>query len=420
MLIKRSILSQLEAHMYRPEITMITGARQVGKTTIMNILREKLHAEDHKTLFFNLDYEKDYKYFSSQEVLLQKINLESGNDRIFVFIDELQRKENAGVFLKGIYDGAKHIKFIVSGSGSLELKENIHESLVGRKRVFELLPVSFEEFVDFRTGYRYQQNLKAYFDIEHEELLNFLHEYLTYGGYPAVVTENKKEEKYLLMNEIFSSYIQKDLSYLLNLDRPESFVKLIEWLSHTAGTGINYSTCSADIGLSLPTVKKYLWYAEHTFIIKSLTPFYSNKRKEISKSPVVYFFDLGMKNFAFGNFGAELSQLNAGQLFENFIFSILYQRVKNTNYRLHYWRTTDMAEVDFVITKGPDIIPVEVKFTHLDKDRFGRAFLSFITKYQPKTAYIVNVSARFSKTVDGTTIYVIPFYDLFYISLAGQ
>ena len=420
MLIKRSILSQLEAHMHRPEITMITGARQVGKTTIMNILREKLHTEDHKTLFFNLDYEKDYKYFSSQEVLLQKINLESGNDQIFVFIDELQRKENAGVFLKGIYDGAKNIKFVVSGSGSLELKENIHESLVGRKRVFELLPVSFEEFVNFRTGYRYQQNLKAYFDIEHEELLRFLHEYSTYGGYPAVVTENKKEEKYLLMNEIFSSYIQKDLSYLLNLDRPESFVKLIEWLSHTAGTGINYSTCSADIGLSLPTVKKYLWYAENTFIIKTLTPFYSNKRKEISKSPVVYFFDLGMKNFAFGNFGAELSQFNTGQIFENFIFSVLYQHVKNTNYRLHYWRTTDMAEVDFVITKGPDIIPVEVKFTHLDKDRFGRAFLSFITKYQPKTAYIINVSARFSKTVDGTTIYVIPFYDLFYIGLSGH
>lgn len=97
-------------------------------------------------------------------------------------------------------------------------------------------------------------------------------------------------EKVLIMNEIFSSYVQKDLSYLLNLDRPENFVKLIEWLSHTAGSGINYSTCSGDIGISVPTLKKYLWYAEHTFITKRITPFYKNKRKEISINQSNCFF----------------------------------------------------------------------------------------------------------------------------------
>lgn len=414
MLIKRNIVPLIEEHLNRPEITLITGARQIGKTTIMNILLEKLRKQGHQTLFLNLDFEKDYKYFTSQETLLRKIKLESGNKPIFVFIDEIQRKENAGLFLKGIYDREKGIKLIVSGSGSLELKENIHESLVGRKRIFEILPVNFEEFVNYRTDYKYKNNLKEYFDTEKETTLTFLNEYLTYGGYPAIIREDKRNEKILTMNEIFTSYVQKDLSYLLNLNRPENFVKLIEWLSHTSGSSINYSTCAGDIGLAVSTLKKYLWYAEQTFIIKSLTPFYKNKRKEISKSPAFYFFDVGMKNFAFGNYGTEINQIMAGQIFENFIFSILYERYNNSPYHIHYWRTTDMAEVDFVLVKGTNIIPIEVKYAHLTKDKAGRSFLSFIEKYQPMEAYIINLDNRFSKKVGKTEIHFIPFYDLFH------
>ena len=419
MLIKRNIIHELEEHLHRPEITLITGARQIGKTTIMNILQEKLHNQGLPTLFFNLDFERDSKYFISQDTFLSKIKLEAGNGPIYVFIDEIQRKENAGLFLKGIYDQQEQIKLIVSGSGSLELKEKIHESLVGRKRLFELLPVSFDEFINYHTEYRYKNQLKTYFEIEHEAVINHLNEYLMYGGYPAVVTETKKSEKIQVMNEIFSSYIHKDLSYLLNLDKPENFVKLIEWLSHTAGSSLNYSKCSADIGISVPTLKKYLWYAEHTFIIKRITPFYKNKRKEISKSPAVYFFDLGMKNFAFGNYGADISRLQAGQLFENFIFTILYERLKNTPHQLHYWRTTDMAEVDFVITKGDDVIPVEVKYTRMTEDKPGKSFLSFIEKYQPRIGYIVNLTGRFTKKVNNSQIYFIPYYNLLYEDFTG-
>ena len=419
MLIKRNIIHKLEEHLHRPEITLITGARQIGKTTIMNILQEKLHKQGLPTLFFNLDFERDYKYFVSQDDFLSKIKLEAGNNKIYVFIDEIQRKENAGLFLKGIYDREKHIKLIVSGSGSLELKEKIHESLVGRKRLFELLPVGFEEFINYQTRYKYENQLNMYFETEKETVLHQLNEYLMYGGYPAVVAETKKSEKIQVMNEIFSSYIHKDLSHLLNLDKPENFVKLIEWLSHTAGSSINYSTCSGDIGISVPTLKKYLWYAEHTFIIKRITPFYKNKRKEISKAPGVYFFDLGMKNFAFGNYGVEISRLQASQQFENFIFTILYERLKNTPHQIHYWRTTDMAEVDFVITKGTDTIPVEVKYTHIKEDKPGKSFHSFIDKYQPQIGYIINLTGRFNKKVNNTQIRFIPFFDLLYKDFTG-
>ncbi len=112
-------------------------------------------------------------FFSTQEKLLNKIRLELGTEKGFVFIDEIQRKENAGLFLKGIYDMGLPYKFIISGSGSIELKEKIHESLAGRKRLFELSTVTFMEFVDFRTDYHYSNRISEFFNIETPKTLFF-------------------------------------------------------------------------------------------------------------------------------------------------------------------------------------------------------------------------------------------------------
>ncbi|MCL4279629.1 MAG: AAA family ATPase, partial [Ignavibacteriaceae bacterium] len=155
MLIKRLLYNEIKDHLRAKEISIIIGPRQVGKTTLMLELLNSLKDTGEKALFLNLDYENDKRFFENQDLLLSKIKLEIGNDG-YVFIDEIQRKENAGIFIKGIYDLHLPYKFILSGSGSLELKEKIQESLVGRKRLFELLPVTFKEFVNYKTEYRYE------------------------------------------------------------------------------------------------------------------------------------------------------------------------------------------------------------------------------------------------------------------------
>ena len=151
-MIKRKLHKDLKEHLSKKEISLIIGPRQAGKTTLMMMLKEYLTKKNEATLFFNLDIGNDIFYFQSQDKLLKKIKLELGSKRGFVFIDEIQRKENAGLFLKGLFDMDLPYKFIVSGSGSLELKEKIHESLAGRKRVFELNTLSFEEFVNYKTN----------------------------------------------------------------------------------------------------------------------------------------------------------------------------------------------------------------------------------------------------------------------------
>ena len=128
----------------------------------MKQISEELAQQGQKTLFFNLDIPSDYSYFLDQEDLLQKIKLEIGEKGGYVFIDEIQRKENAGLFLKGLYDLDLSYKWIISGSGSLELKEKIQESLAGRKRMFEMYPITFEEFLHYKTDYKHESNLPSF------------------------------------------------------------------------------------------------------------------------------------------------------------------------------------------------------------------------------------------------------------------
>lgn len=411
-MIKRKILDALREHLRAKEITVIVGPRQVGKTTLMRILQDELSRAGNQTLFFNLDYGPDTAYFESQEKLVNKIRLEFGDQKGYVFIDEIQRKENAGLFLKGIYDIDLPYKFIVSGSGSLELKEKIQESLTGRKRLFEILPVTFEEFVHYRTDYRYEKKFADFISIEKEKLEFLLNEYLSIGGYPRIITETKVDEKRYLIDEIFRSYVEKDIVYLLKIDRPDVFVDLIKLLATQVGQIINYSQLATHLGISVQTVKKYIWYAQKTFIINLVTPFFRNYKKEITKSPVVYFCDVGLRNHAIGRFGNYETIQNDGFLFQNFVFNLLREKTKKPGKTIHFWRTSDKAEVDFVIEQPKILLPIEVKFMHLRQKMIKRSLRAFIEKYQPQKALVVNLSLDDNLQVGNTQVVFLPYYKL--------
>ncbi len=411
-MIKRTIYPSIFRHLKAKEITIITGARQIGKTTLLKQISKELVQQNKKIQFFNLDIPSDNTYFANQENLLQKIKLEIGTKGGYIFIDEIQRKENAGLFLKGLYDRDLPYKWIVSGSGSLELKEKIQESLAGRKRMFEMYPVTFAELLHYKTDYKYESDLSAYLTIEHQQVRLLLKEYLNYGGYPRIVTEESSKEKRLLLEEIFRSYIERDITTLLSLNRPDAFTLLIRLLADRIGSPINYSTLSNQTGISLPTLKKYLWYAEKTFIIKIIRPFFRNVKKELTKTPIAYFVDLGLRNYSLGLLGNVGEAHNSGLLFENFIFQILYEKASNNGWQVKYWRTKDKAEVDFVLDKGFEVVPIEVKYQELKRPTISRSFRSFMEKYQPKKAYLVNLSLETELEIENTKVNIIPYYKL--------
>jgi predicted AAA+ superfamily ATPase len=416
-MIKRHIYPELVKHLSKKEISLITGPRQSGKTTLMFLLKAELDQKGEPTLFLNFDVEWDRIHLESQAALIRKLELDLGKKGGFVFIDEIQRKEDAGLFLKGLYDLKMPYKFIVSGSGSLELKEKIHESLVGRKRLFELSTLTFDEFVDFKTGYKYSDNLQAFFNVEVEKTHHLLMEYMNFGGYPRVVSEEKRDEKVQTMDEIYRSVLERDVAYLLKVEKTEAFSSMIKVMGGQIGNLVNYKELSSTLGISFPTLKKYLWYARKIFLLDLVTPYSRNVRKEISQSPVVYFRDLGMRNYPLGMFGQLASCSECGFLFQNLVFQMLTAGAPTAATLVHFWRTKDKAEVDFVVEKGRNLIPVEVKYKAMKDIEIPRALIHFCDQYGPEKAYVVNLSLKKKKRVGKTDIMAIPYWELIQKSL---
>ncbi len=405
------MFGKLKDHLHRREISFIVGPRQCGKTTLMYLLIEELKKQNKPWLFFSLDFERDQIFFESQEKFLKKLNLEFGSAPAFVFIDEIQRKEDAGLFLKGIYDRNLPYKFIVSGSGSVELKAKVHESLAGRKRLFPLSTVTLREFLNFKTGYKYEDRLKEHLEIEPRSY-ELLLEYLNFGGYPRVILEETFSEKLAIIQEIYTSYVEKDLSYWLKIEKIQAFTYLLRVLSHQAGRLISFTELSNTLGISLPTLKNYLYYAEKTYILKKVTPFFRNIKKELTRTPVYYFSDLGLRNYSAGVFGKIETFSEAGFLFQNLVLLLLEEKFAETGATIHYWRSKDGAEVDFVVDLKREVLPVKVKASFLKKPAVSRSLRSFIKKYAPREAWLVNLSLKEEIKVNETLLKIFPVWDL--------
>lgn len=403
MLIKRQIFDALKAHLSQKEISLIAGPRQAGKTTLMTLLKEHVESDGKQTVTFNLDIEADRQFFESQEILLRKIAMELRSDGGVVFIDEIQRKADAGLFLKGLYDMNLPYKFVVSGSGSLELKEKIHESLAGRKRIFELSTLTFVEFANHKTAYKYEQDLREFLALDKQKAQSLLEEYLAFGGYPRVVLEDTVNEKRKIIAELYQSYLERDIAYLLGLQKTERFTALTRLMASQIGQLATMSEIANTLNINVATVNNYLWYMEKTFLLHKVTPFFRNKRKELTKTPVFYFYDLGMRNYALGSFnGIPASPSESGFLFQNFIYLLLREKIADTSRQIHHWRTTNKAEVDFVLDKNTEVAPVEVKYKKFSTPETTRSYQNFVSAYHPPKGFIVHLGNTLQKQINST------------------
>lgn len=411
-MIKRTIYPKLLDHLEKPEITMLVGSRQAGKTTLMELLKNELQSRGEETISFNLDREEDQPFFKSQIALVDKLKLNLGDKKSYIFIDEIQRLENAGLFLKGIYDRNLPYKFIVTGSGSLELKEKIHESLAGRKRMFEISTLSLEEFVNYKTNYKYENKLNEFFKVETQLSHNLLKEYLLWGGYPRVVLAQKESDKIAVAADIYNSYLEKDIKQLLGIIKGEEFTKLLMILANQIGKVANVSEISSTLGIDRETTKKYLWFLKKTFIIGEVRPFYKNLRKELTKRSVFYFNDLGMRNYILNRLNQENLEIDGGFLFQNLIYFYLKEKTASESSKVNYWRTLDGAEVDFVINSGAGVWPIEVKYTNLKIIKISRSMNSFIDAYHPQKMTIINLVLNKTEKVNNVEFEVLPIGEL--------
>lgn len=411
--IKRDIYPLLEQELSNSKILLLIGPRQVGKTTLMRRLQEQIPSSDF--IHLNLDIEDDFAKLKTQKELLTYLKLEIGDkSNTFVFIDEIQRKENAGLFMKGLYDMKLPYKFILTGSGSVELKEKVSEGLAGRKNAYTIYPVAFSEFVNYKTDYKYENKLTSYLEMNDKDH-SFLTEYLEFGGYPEIITNTTRKEKQKVMESIYESFIDKDIKELLEVQDTSLVNDILTFLSGRMGQITTLDSITNITNIKYTTLKEYLYYLDKTFIIDILRPYFTNPEKELTKTPTYYYNDLGMRNYIFNRLNRFEKLISGSMLFQNFVYKELL--IKDDVTKLNFWRTKDKAEVDLIVTKNREKIPVEVKYKSLSGDTIGKSMYSYIRKYNPPKVYFVNLDYEGERDIEGTKVIFIPYTKLLSIDL---
>lgn len=412
--VTRELEKEVEPFLKRKEVLAIVGARQVGKTTFLQNLQSRLD-KTQKVQFLTFEKESELKLFE---------NIEDFKDYYQNFavliLDEFHYAKEGGKKLKYLYDTTP-IKFIISGSSSLELTFETGKFLVGRLFTFRLYPFSFREFLwakDQILWHLLESRLPDIFspqitpksflgDEVNFRLQKYFEEYLIFGGYPAVALAKTREEKIKILESILENYLLRDIGTLLNLKTKGELLKLARFLAAQVANLISYQELSRSSGLTYQGVLDHLNILENTFILGLLRPFYKNPRTELKKTPKVYYWDNGFRNYLLSDF-RELSLRNdSGQLAENFVFSSLMR--KNLG-KINYWRTKSLAEVDFVLQKEDAIIPLEVKYS--PKPTPGKSFYSFLEKFSPKKGYILTAGNPNIQKIKSTQVYFVPIFYL--------
>lgn len=404
----RQIQEKVAQHLDQPEMTIILGPRQVGKTILLEQLQDWLLEQkkiDPRLIFyFNLDIVQDWEKVKDQTRFINFIKERSQNQKIYIFIDEAQKVENPGSFYKGIYDSQLNAKLILTGSASLYFASQVKESMAGRKRIFYLHPFSFEEYLKAKHGsfFELTQWKENVLDYNWQDIKNFYKDYLIWGGYPRVVLAQDEEAKKTILSDIYSSYVERDIVGFLKIKNKSKFNKLVSLLAGQIGQLVNINELASLTELNRDTVYRYITTLEETYIIAQLTPYFNNPRQEIIKNPKIYFLDNGLRNHFLGNFNIFDNRGDVGSLFENSFLQELIVLKQEWQRTIHFWRTKQGAEVDFVVEQETNLIPIELK-VNLKLPKSGAGLQNFIKKYKPASGLMVNLSGLSAKATIGKT-----------------
>lgn len=342
MVFERKIFPSLKEHLSNRQVTVITGMRRTGKTTLVKQLMAE--SEIRQKFFFDLERLDNRALFSAEnyDEIVQALRQMGANfeERILIALDEIQLSPNIPSIIKYLYD-LYDIKFIATGSSSYYIKNKFQESLAGRKKLFELYPLDFGELLIFNNVTFLPTpdifNLRDS-DAEYARLSIFYQSYIEYGGFPEVVLTPKVADKVDLLHDILSSYINIDIVQLSDIRKTKEISNLIQLLAGRIGNKLDVSKISSLVKISRPTVENYLAFLESTYIIKTLPVYALNPDREIVKARKLYFLDNGLANIS--------ARLSSGAAFENAVFNQLLHFGD-----LAYYQLKNGNEIDFILDK---------------------------------------------------------------------
>lgn len=357
-MIERILSKKISALLDGRKAITIMGARQVGKSTLLQMML----GERKDVMWLNGDEPDIVEILGN--ITSPRLKAMIGNNTIIV-IDEAQRIPDIGLRLKLITDQIPDVQVIATGSSSFDLSNKLNEPLTGRKREFKMYPLTFNEMVS-------STNLL--------EETRMLPHRMVYGYYPEVVC-NPGEEK-IILKELADSYLYKDILSMDGILKPEKLVKLLKALAYQIGSQVSYNEVGMLVGLDSKTVEKYITILEKSYIIFRLTSLARNIRNELKSSRKIFFWDLGIRNAVIGNLTQIENRQDVGALWENFVIA---ERMKMLAYngsfaQTYFWRTKQQQEIDYLEEEDGKIKAFEFKWN--PNKAAAKCPDSFLTAYQ--------------------------------------
>ena len=362
-MIKRKLEKVLKDKLFSGKALILLGARQVGKTTLL----EQLVSNHEDCLWLNGDELDVQRMFENTSA--DRLKAQLGGYKIVV-IDEAQRIKDIGLRLKLITDQVKDVQLIATGSSAFELANKVNEPLTGRKWQYQMFPLSFAEMV------------------KHHGLLKekrLLPHRLVYGYYPEVVTSEGREKQ--VLKQLTDAYLYKDILAWENIKHPDKLLALLRALAYQVGSQVSFNELGNLCSMDSKTVEKYVMLLEQCFIIFRLPSFARNLRNELKASRKIFFYDNGIRNALIADFTQPEMRQDIGQLWENFVIS---ERMKSLAYReiwanSYFWRTKQQQEVDYLEESDGKILACEIKWNPKTKAKMP---LGFAEAY-PNSEFIV-------------------------------
>jgi len=347
----RKIYPTLENHLSKKQVTVITGLRRVGKSTALKYLFDK--AETSNKIYLDLERIENQNIFLQNsykdiERSLELLGFDFSQPGI-IGLDEIQMTKNSSSVIKALYD-EYGVKFIVTGSSSFYLKNHFSESLAGRKRIFEMHPLDFEEYLQFKeinTKSIQKEKFKTFLPTYYDLYKTKYEEFIRFGGFPEVVLAESTDDKTAYLKDILNSHIELDVKLLGDVSSSDVLYKLILLLANRVGSKMDYSKIGNLLGINRLKVKEYILLLEYTYLIKTIKPFTKGIDKEITKQPKIFFADSGLLQIC--------GQTSSGAIFENVIAHQL-----SLIGELNYYEKSSGTEIDFILDKK---IAIEVKET---------------------------------------------------------
>lgn len=366
MLYPRKIIPEIKKVLGRMEFIVLNGPRQSGKTSLLILLKDFLEKKGGACAYLNLENPEYLKALNKHPFNIFDL-LPQSKSRQNIFVDEIQYLDDPTNFLKLLYDEkSDKVKIIASGSSAFYIDRKFKDSLAGRKFIFEIYTLSFEEFLVFnRQDDLLEQRHKKLSAYYRKRLLDLWEKYIIYGGYPKAALAEDDEMRKIILEEIGSSYIKKDIAEA-GIKSAEKYFSLMRILASQTGGLINSRELSGTLGVAHKTIEEYLYVMSKSYQAAFIRPFFRNLRKELTRMPKVYFYDLGLRNFFMGSYQKISGRLDKGAYLENIVFRECLHRAGSVD-KIKFWRTQDKKEVDFVV----DDEAFEVK-SNLAQARKGR------------------------------------------------